>query len=115
MNYKFYKNEIGWFIDLPNWKENIADLQLVANADVFFEELAAGNNEVFATLTDEEVKDAYVFSLNRVNNGKKKEAYYGGAFYDAEINGRKLEIWLCDVTKFIFTDFPNKIYIKKLS
>ena len=41
-----------------------------------------------------------------------KEYAYDGALYNLISTNFNFEVWLCHVTKFVFNDFPQKIYIK---
>ena len=42
-NYKFYKEETGrWYVDLPEWEGEKAELEMVLGADTFLEILSQG-------------------------------------------------------------------------
>jgi hypothetical protein len=47
--YRFYKDEYGWFVDLPEWEGEVWELQMVSGADVFCDILAQGEDEVYVT------------------------------------------------------------------
>ena len=43
--FRFYKDEIGWFVDLPEWTGEKWELQMVAGADLFLEMINSGDDE----------------------------------------------------------------------
>ncbi len=54
--YKFYKDESGkWFIHLPEWEGDIAELEMVCGADTMLDIFAQGEDEVYLTLSDKKV------------------------------------------------------------
>ena len=98
----FYKDtDKKWYIDLPDWKGSKEDLEMVFGADDMLDVLSNGNNKVSLNVSEEffngALKIDFIRLATEVNDG---------AFYDA--NG--LEIWLCDVTKYVFGYFPKVIY-----
>src|SRR4051812_44651521 len=46
MIYRFYRNDQGWFIDLPNYPFSQAHLSMVKGADVLLGQLAGDNTEI---------------------------------------------------------------------
>ena len=103
--FKFYKEENRWFIDLPEWSGEKDDLEMVMGADTMLDILAQSDDTVFLTMSLESF-DNYEFLLNL------KEYAYDGATYDLISENFNFEVWLCHVTKFVFNEFPQKIYIK---
>jgi len=109
-NLLFYKESNGdWYVDLPEWEGSKSDLQMVEGADTMLEYMAEGNNIVWTHLSDEHFVGSeemkFIRTADEVGNG----AYYKLETYKG-IN-IDLEMWLCDVTKFVFGDFPKSIYI----
>lgn len=106
--FRFYKTDNDrWFIDLPKWKGNINDLELALGADVLLDYLSKGKKDISIILSDksfDEAKNKLIFA--RLGN-----EYESGAFYVLH-NEYNAQIWLCDVVKFIFNDFPMEIYFK---
>lgn len=106
----FTKEDNGdWFVELPEWEGSKADLQMVAGADDMLEYMSEGSNVVRATLSEEhfvgsdEIK--FIRTADEIGNGAMyKLAKYKGINLD-------LEMWLCDVTKFVYGHFPQSIYI----
>lgn len=105
-NIKFYKDpDNRWYVDLPDWEGSKAELEMVMGADTMLEIIAEGENNVSIHFDLEPYEGANKLEL--------KEVLEVGAFYmlesykGIELN---LDMWLCDVTKFVFGDFPENIY-----
>lgn len=111
--FKFYKEESGrWYVDLPEWEGSKDDLEMVMGADSFLEILSQGENEAHVTLSTQsfngsnklEMKCLGLIEGVELGSGAwYKLNNYMGIDYD-------VEMWLCDVTKFVFGDFPKTIY-----
>ncbi len=112
--FRFYKDEEGWFVDLPEWEGTKGELQMVMGADSFLEILAQGENEIDVTLSTEPFQNAEVLHFLYVGRLEGPEYGEGGWYYLKEYLGIPfdLKMWLCDVTKFVFGELPNKIYFK---
>jgi hypothetical protein len=105
----FYK-EISsnrWFIDLPKWKGDYAELEMVDGADDLLDFLSNGENDV--TLN---VSENYFESSNRLKFIGITNNNAGANYIISEYNGinLNLRIWLCNVTKFVFGYFPKNLY-----
>jgi len=114
-NFKFYKEPNGeWFVDLPEWEGSKADLQMVAGADTFLEILSQGEQTVNVILSTTHFNGCEVLEmkyLGRIEGWELGE----GAWYELKTYmglEYKLDMWLCDVTKFVFNHFPEKIFFK---
>ena len=110
---RFYKeSDHRWYVDLPEWEGSKADLEMVSGADSMLEYMSEGEGEVWLYLSDtiqDETWDELELTGLATDLGN-------GAYYELkEYNGIRinLKMWLCDVTKFVFGDFPKIIYIKK--
>ncbi len=108
--YRFYK-EIGnrWYVDLPEWPGEKSDLEMVLGADLMLEIISQGEAEVKLTLSDQPVNLSSKLEFIRLSPELGEGAYYklsewSGIRYD-------LDVWLCDVTKWVFGDFPKAIWI----
>jgi hypothetical protein len=114
-SFRFYKDGSGdWYIDLPEWDGEISDLQMVAGADSFCNILAQGDNEVYVHLSNEPFQDCQTL-LYQMPGRLEGWEMGSGAWYMLEYymgNEFNLPMWLCDVTKFVFGDFPNIIFFK---
>jgi hypothetical protein len=112
--YRFYKDDIGWFVDLPEWTGEKGELQMVCGADTFCDILSQGENEIHVTLSTEPFNGCDVLDflyLGRIEGPEMGS----GAWYILDHYADLpfgLTMWLCDVTKFVFGDFPSKIYFK---
>lgn len=104
---RFYKNKFNrWFIDLPMWTGNYSDLEMVEGADTLLDHLANENKKVVLKISDEKFENSSHLTLIGKSNNKS-----GADYKWIEMN---LEIWLCDVTKFVLGYFPEKIYFLKV-
>jgi hypothetical protein len=111
---RFYKDEDGWFIDLPEWPGEKADLAMVLGADTLLDKLSNGDSEIIIEFSNENFENAEL--LTKLHD----DSEIGGAHYlwVPVLEGRigiELELWLCDVTKFVFGSMPDKIYLKRIN
>jgi hypothetical protein len=122
INLRFYKEITGeWFVDLPGWTGDKMDLQMVIGADTMLDILAQGENEIKLTLSTDYTDCETVLELDyigipkviRNNFGKDIDLNQGATYKCDFIHGIEynLTVWLCDVTKFVFGNFPDNIYI----
>jgi hypothetical protein len=87
---------------------------MVAGSDTFLDILSQGEDIVFVTLSDVEFDGCEVLQFLRLGSLEGFELGEGGWYFLNQYQGIDycLEMWLCDVTKFVFGDLPNKIYFK---
>ncbi len=113
MIYKFYKESSGrWYVDLPTWEGSKAELEMVAGADSMLEYMAEGEEFVQLILSEENFEGSDALNIIEECKGDIGGALYLMTFYKGiQLN---LEMWLCDVTKFVFNKFPKIIYISKV-
>lgn len=117
MIYKFYKTEDQeWFVDLPGYPGCKEDLQMVMGADSMLDIYAGGAEVVHL---DIEVDDSTIDVAEYDTLVKTEEELEAGANYliNSLMNKRILatfHIWLCDVTEFVFGEFPDYLFIKKI-
>lgn len=114
---KFVKETNGdWFIDLPEWPGDRSALQMVLGADTLLDIMAQGHNEILVHFSSEGFPGANVMSW--LQNGHPSYEESGGAMYNVEeyqgIN-YNFDLWLCDVTIFVFNEFPPHIYFSCLT
>ena len=112
--YRFYKDEYGWFIDLPGWEGEKYDLQMVAGADTFLDLLSQGETDVYVTLSTKPFENCEVLMFEHYGRLEAWELGEGAWYVLSTYKGQHydLKMWLCDVTKFVFGDLPDKIYFK---
>jgi hypothetical protein len=112
--FKFYKEATGeWYVDLPEWEGTKGELQMVAGADTFLDILSEGEAEVFVLMSNEHFDQASFLemkSLGRIEGWEIGEGAWYKLISYAGIEFPDLDMWLCDVTKFVFGNFPKRIY-----
>lgn len=99
----FNKEEDKWYIDLPDWKGDKAELQMVMGADDALDEISKGKDKVMMLVSLEPFDSSEAVELQRIE--------FDGATYLF----REKEMWLCEVTLSVFGEFPGKFYIKVIS
>jgi len=102
---KFYKEDDNrWYAFIPEWEGDKEELEMVCGADILLDLIAQGDSEVTVSFSiDEESRNKLELESIDESGG-----YYNLKFYnDIEYN---LPVWLCNVTKFVFGDFPKIIY-----
>lgn len=104
--FKFYKEESNrWFINLPDWKGEKDDLEMVLGADTLLDILANGNTEVEVIFGDEPFEECHTLTHD-------PDVYLQDGFYTNDAWHGPSIIWLCYVTEFVFGSYPEKIYYK---
>jgi len=105
--FRFYIEENKWYVDLPEWTGEKSNLEMVMGADTFLNILSQGESEVYVRISTEPFLgcETLHFIKEDGSGGWYKLNTYMGLFYD-------MEMWLCDVTTFIFGSLPEKIYFK---
>lgn len=121
MKLKFNKEESGnWFIDLPEWTGSKAELQMVLGADTMLDILAKGENTVTLEVSTEHFEGAKVLAW--FGEGVAGDPSFGGGMYRTHLTlqladekpvEKDLDMWLCDVTKFVFGGYmPDLIFFR---
>ena len=110
--FRFYKDEHGWFVDIPEWEGDVWDLQMVSGADTFLDILSQGENEVYVTLSDKPFDGCEFLQFEHYGRLEAWEMGEGAWYILTSYKGisYSLRMWLCDVTKYVFGDLPNRIY-----
>jgi hypothetical protein len=107
--FKFYKDEGGWFVDLPEWEGTKADLAMVSGADTMMDIISQGENDIKVLLSTEEFDGSNRLEFLRESPEVGEGSWYLMKSYKGiEYN---LELWLCNVTIFVFGNFPKYIYV----
>lgn len=104
--YKFIKEPTGqWYIDLPEWTGEKADLQMVAGADTMLDYVGKGNTKVELLLSETPFEGSNILELM---HDYAKETGGGGIYFLKEYAGEILnqEMWLCEVTEWVFGKLP---------
>jgi hypothetical protein len=109
--YRFYKEEDGrWFIDLPEWEGDKAELQMVCGANDMLDIIAGEMSDVTLTIGEEKFDESEELVLTNLDEDN------GGAWYVmSEFEGKKysLQMWLCPVTEFVFGGYPEILHIRR--
>lgn len=106
---KFTKEINDWFAEISEWEGSRADLQMVMGADTFLDILCEGEWDVWLTMSDQPLNSDRTEKLHFIREGESE----GGGYYLLETYRGiefNLEMWLCDVTKFVFGSLPKTIY-----
>lgn len=108
----FVKEKGRWYVDLPQFLEADAgdkdDLEMVAGADTFCDELSDGGDRLKVTISTDLFPGAD-FSIKRLNNGNRE-----GRDYEAFKKQRFiLNMWLCPVLLYVMESYPDTVYIQK--
>ncbi len=110
--FQFKKNKnTEWYIVLPEWKGDPEDLQMVEGADEWLDLLSDNGESIQLTLANEKFEDAESLALLRL----REENLGGGGIYFLESYQGKniaLKLWLCEVTRFVFGEIPQRIYFR---
>lgn len=112
--YKFIKEDTGkWYIDLPNWEGTKAELEMVEGADTMLDYVGKGTSPVELILAEQPFEGGNVLKLI---HDYSKEIGGGGIYLLANYEGEILnqEMWLCEVTEWVFGKLPPFIYFKKI-
>ena len=113
MNLKFYKeSDNKWYVDLPKWEGPKAALEMVMGADTMLDILSQGEGEVtLYMVTEPQAGYETLIYLHETPELGEGAYYHMKSYMGLEFN---LDIWLCDVTKFVFGEFPKIIYFSKV-
>lgn len=108
---EFYKEDKRWYADIPTWEGSKAELEMVEGADAMLDYISKGRERISLKLSDTKFEGSDELRFIREAN-----EYDNGAFYilnEYKGNEVNLNMWLCDVTKFVFGDFPKIIYLSE--
>ena len=100
-----------WYVDLPEWTGTRADLEMIAGADDMLNYMSEGEGKVRVLFTTEPQENFDTLEL------KYETPDIGGGYYHMkkysgiEINQ---DMWLCEVTKFVFGELPKTIYLRRI-
>jgi hypothetical protein len=107
--FKFYKDEGTWYVDLPEWEGTRADLAMVSGADTMLDIISQGENDIKVLLSTEDFDGSNKLEFLRDASEIGEGSWYLMKTYKGiEYN---LELWLCNVTIFVFGEFPRYIYV----
>lgn len=110
--YSFSKEPDGrWYIDLPGYKGPKADLEMVSGADTMLDYVGEGHDNVKLILSEHPFEGSDVLKLI---HDYSSQTGGGGIYFLDSYNGVTLnqEMWLCEVTEWVFGKLPKEIYLK---
>ena len=103
-HFKFEREEDNkWYVVLPEWEGDHAELEMVCGADQMLDIFAQGENEVYLSISLEPTENGILleFDLDEAEGG----------WYNLKSDLFEFPIWLCHVTKFVFGYLPEKMWI----
>lgn len=108
MKLTFVKLAGDWFVHLPDFPDGVAELVMVDNAHTFLEYLDSFTNTGIVTIGVSTTPNIYFCRLSLIESDDI------GATYKIISKFDKIPvdtIWLCNVTKYIFDEFPKELWI----
>lgn len=109
MTLRFYRRDTRWFADIPDYIAQGGtedDCEMVSGADEWLDFISKGKDNIVLQIDTKPL-------ANRLD--KYHDDDYGATYMAHEYNDRDYnqQMWLCNVTKFLFGDFPQVIYYQK--
>ncbi|QHS62905.1 DUF6717 family protein [Chitinophaga agri] len=108
--FRFYKTpENRWYIDLPEWQDDIAALEMVLGADTMLDKVSGYTDECLVEMSDAPFEGADIIRL--IEN--LQQSIGGGNYLMETFRGTPVnqEMWLCEVTEYVFASLPEQIYV----
>ena len=106
----FHKESNGnWHVVLPEYLGNKSDLLMIGGADTALDIFSDGGTDVALNVSEQKFDKSDIISFIK----EAKEEMGEGCFYVLEeFKGKKInmQVFLCDVMKFVFGRFPEKLY-----
>lgn len=110
----FVKLAGSWFVHLPDYPGHYADLEMVLGADVMCDMIDTLDiGYITVTVSDKPIDSKFgtiEYILDFVNSTTDSTGEQDGANY--RLREFKLDVWLCNVTKYVFGEFPATFYIR---
>lgn len=101
----------NWYVDLPQYGGELAELEMVAGADELLQEIADQSDKTHQVtleiVEDNRDSDIQLYLASHDSAGGTYKVYSNGKF-------KTKELWLCNVTKFVFGEHPDEIFVKIL-
>lgn len=114
--HRFIREGREWFIDLPEFLAqggSKGDLQMVSGADTMLDLIARDADEVTLQMDTEPFAGADELILT-----EECDPILGGGFYHLKnFEGKEVaqDMWLCEVTRFVFNDIPPRIFVRRVT
>jgi len=106
----FHKESNGnWHVILPEYPGTKSDLLMIGGADTALDLISNGGIYVSLEVSEQEFNESELITF--VRDGKE-EVGEGSFYILEEFKGEKInmQVFLCDVLKFVFGRFPEKLY-----
>jgi hypothetical protein len=113
--HRFVREGREWYIDLPEYLAqggSKGDLQMVAGADTMLGIIAGEDTEVALQMDTQPFAGADELVLTQ-----RCDPILGGGYYHLKsFEGKEVsqDMWLCEVTRFVFDDIPERIFVKRV-
>ena len=108
----FVKLAGKWFVHLPDYPSHYSDLEMVLGADVMCDMIDTHDIGYITVIVDTEPSENHFtdreYILDFVNSTTSNGEQDGANYRMREF---KLDVWLCNVTKYLFGEFPATLYI----
>ena len=110
----FVKLADRWYIHLPHYPGFTDELEMVLGADVLCDMIDTLDiGYIVTTVSDKPTDNKFgtrEYVLDFVNSTTDSTGEQDGANY--RLREYKLDVWLCNVTKYLFGEFPAIFYIR---
>lgn len=113
--HRFVREGADWYIDLPEFLAqggSKGDLQMVAGADTMLDLMAGKTGDVTLQMDAQSFDGADELVLT-----ERCDPILGGGYYRLQsFEGKEVvqDMWLCDVTRFVFGELPARIFVKRV-
>lgn len=111
--FRFYKEGNNWYVDLPSWTGPKSDLLMIGGADTMLDIISNNGAEVTVFISEKKFDGATELTFKSFATDIGEGAYYLLETYEG--NTLNMSVFLCDVTKFVFGKFPEKLFIAPVS
>ena len=103
---RFIRLSERWFIDIM-WEGSVDDLEMVGNANTLLTTYNSNGLIMETEVSTIEIEDYDIhLTLNNIENH--------GAVYQVHSERFNGDIWLCNVTQYVFGDYPRHLFVKIL-
>lgn len=102
----------NWYVDLPQYDGKLSELEMVAGADDLLQEIANKSDKTHQVtieiVEDNRDSDIQLYLVDLDNAGGTYKVYSSNQDFETK------NLWLCNVTKFVFGEHPDEIFVKIL-
>lgn len=110
---KFVKEEDNrWFVVLNDWQYDRDALEMVAGADSMLDIISGFSNSVTLKLSTEEFDSKY--KIVKIHDNLLDDMLNGANYRFYTDDSFTMDIWLCAVTIFVFSEYPETVWINRI-